>query len=168
MEPIKKGLDKVLQGASVVLFALLVVVVVWQVFTRQVLDSPSAWTEEAARYTFVWVGLFATALVFSERGHIAVDFVVTKFSPAARKVVAILVQVSIIFFALAVLVYGGIRASNGAWNQSLSALPTQVGVMYLAMPITGVMIAFYAVYHLQAVLRDTEEAIHHDEDPQVV
>lgn len=168
MEPIKKALDKVLQGASVVLFALLVVVVVWQVFTRQVLDSPSAWTEEAARYTFVWVGLFATALVFSERGHIAVDYVVTKFSPGGRKLVAVVVQLAIIFFALAVLVYGGLRAANGAWNQSLSALPTQVGVMYLAMPISGLLIAFYAIYHLQAILRDTEEAIDVDEERQVV
>lgn len=168
MEPIKRGLDQVLRWASVVLFALLVVVVVWQVFTRQVLNSPSAWTEEAARYTFVWVGLFATALVFSERGHIAVDFVVRKFSDRAQKLVAVVVQLAIIFFAVAVLIYGGLRASNGAWNQSLSALPTQVGVMYLAMPITGAMIAFYAVYHLQAVLRETEEAIETDEDPQVV
>ncbi|WP_109471608.1 TRAP transporter small permease [Ornithinimicrobium cavernae] len=168
MEPIKKGLDQVLKGASVVLFALLVVIVVWQVFSRQVLNAPSAWTEELARYTFVWVGLFATALVFSERGHIAVDFVVTRFSPAAQKAVAVCVQLSIILFAVAVLVYGGIRAANGAWNQSLSALPTQVGVMYLAMPITGLLIAFYAVYHLQAVLRDTEEAIAVDEEPQVV
>lgn len=168
MEPIKRGLDQVLKGASVVLFAVLVVVVVWQVFSRQVLNSPSAWTEEAARYTFVWVGLFATVLVFSERGHIAVDFVVTKFNPAGQKVVAIGVQLSIIFFALAILVYGGIRAANGAWGQSLSALPTQVGVMYLVMPITGVMIAFYAVYHLQAILRDTEAALKHDDNPQVV
>lgn len=168
MEAIRRGLDRVLQIASVVLFALLVVVVVWQVFTRQVLNSPSAWTEELARYTFVWVGLFATALVFSERGHIAVDFVVRKFSPATQKVVAVVVQLAIISFAVVVLVYGGLRAANGAWNQSLSALPTQVGVMYLAMPICGALIAFYAVYHLQAVLRDEEEAIDTDEDPQVV
>lgn len=168
METIKKGLDQVLRLASVVLFALLVLVVVWQVFSRQVLDSPSAWTEELARYTFVWVGLFATALVFSERGHIAVDFVVKKFSESQQKVVAVCVQVAIIFFAVVVLVYGGIRAADGAWNQQLSALPTQVGVMYLAMPITGAMIAFYAVYHLIAVLRGEEEAIDIDEDPQVV
>ena len=168
MEPIKKSLDRVLQLASVVLFAVLVVIVVWQVFSRQVLNSPSAWTEEAARYTLVWVGLFATALVFSERGHIAVDFVVKKFSGSGQKAVAVIVQLSIIFFALVVLVYGGLRASSGAWGQSLSALPLTVGQMYLVMPITGVMIAFYAVYHLQAVLRDTEEAIAHDENPQVV
>ncbi|GAA1146962.1 TRAP transporter small permease [Ornithinicoccus hortensis] len=168
MEPIKKGLDGVLRGASVALFALLVVVVVWQVFTRQVLNSPSAWTEELARYTFVWVGLFATALVFSERGHIAVDFVVTKFSAPVQKAVAVVVQLSIILFAGAVLIYGGIRASRGAWGQSLSALPTQVGVMYLVMPITGVLIAFYAVYHLLAVLRGVEAAIEVDDNPQVV
>lgn len=168
MEPVKKGLDQVLKGATIVLFAILVVIVVWQVFSRQVLNAPSAWTEEAARYTFVWTGLFATALVFSERGHIAVDFVVTRFSVAGQKAVGIGVQLSIILFAVAVLVYGGTRAARGAWGQSLSALPTQVGVMYLVLPITGVMIAFYAIYHLQAVLRDTEDPLEHDDEHQVV
>lgn len=168
MDTIKRGLDAVLRVVAVALFALLVVIVVWQVFTRQVLNTPSAWTEEAARYTFVWVGLFAIALVFSERGHVAVDFVVTRLSPVAQKVVAVFVQLCIIAFALLVLVYGGWRASRGAWGQSLSALPTQVGVMYLVMPITGLMIAFYGVYHLLAILRDDEDAIKTDLDPQVV
>lgn len=168
MNTIKRGLDAVLRVVSVALFALLVVIVVWQVFTRQVLNTPSAWTEEAARYTFVWVGLFAIALVFSERGHVAVDFVVTRLAPRAQKVVAVFVQLCIIAFALMVLVYGGWRASRGAWGQSLSALPTQVGVMYLVMPITGLMITFYGVYHLLAILRDDEDAIKADLDPQVV
>ncbi len=168
MNTIKRGLDAVLRVVSVALFALLVVIVVWQVFSRQVLNTPSAWTEEAARYTFVWVGLFAIALVFSERGHVAVDFVVTRLAPRAQKVVAVFVQLCIIAFALMVLVYGGWRASRGAWGQSLSALPTQVGVMYLVMPITGLMIAFYGVYHLLAILRDDEDAIKADLDPQVV
>jgi len=168
VETIRKGLDRVLTWASVVLFALLVVIVVWQVFSRQVLNSPSAWTEEAARYTFVWVGLFATALVFSERGHIAVDFVVRKLSHGSQKTIAAFVQLAIIFFALVVLVYGGLRAANGAWGQSLSALPFTVGQMYLVMPITGLMIAFYAIYHLVAIVRETEEAIETDTDPQVV
>ncbi|MEO7130286.1 MAG: TRAP transporter small permease [Dermatophilaceae bacterium] len=168
MNTIKRGLDAVLRVVSVALFALLVVIVVWQVFSRQVLNTPSAWTEEAARYTFVWVGLFAIALVFSERGHVAVDFVVTRLATRAQKVVAVFVQLCIIAFALMVLVYGGWRASRGAWGQSLSALPTQVGVMYLVMPITGLMIAFYGVYHLLAILRDDEDAIKADLDPQVV
>jgi TRAP-type C4-dicarboxylate transport system permease small subunit len=70
---LKQALDRVLAAASIVLFVLLVVIVAWQVVTRQIIKDPSAWSEEAARYTFVWLGFFATALVFSERGHIAVD-----------------------------------------------------------------------------------------------
>ncbi len=142
--------------------ALLVLVVAWQVFTRQVIQDPSAWSEEAARYTFVWLGSFATALVFSERGHIAVDFLVAKLPMRAQQSVAVLVQLLILAFAIGVLVWGGYRAAMGAWNQQLTALPTQVGVMYLVMPITGLIIAFYAVHHIGAILAKQEAPIELD------
>jgi len=86
MRQVKRWLDKALATASVALFTLLVVIVVWQVFTRQVTKDPATWTEEAARLTFVWLGLFATALVFSERGHIAVDFIVRRLSDPVQRV----------------------------------------------------------------------------------
>src|SRR5699024_5113870 len=70
MERAKTLLDRVLFWITVVLFAVLVVIVVWQVLSRQVLGAPSTWTEEGARMTFVWLGLFASAFVFGERGHI--------------------------------------------------------------------------------------------------
>ena len=152
MKALTKVLDKVLATACVVLFALLVVVVVWQVFTRQVLHNPAAWTEEVSRYVFVWLGLFATALVFSERGHIAVDFVARKLPLGVQKANRVLIQVLITSFALIVLVYGGWRAGQGAWNQSLQALPFTLGQMYIVMPITGILIAIYAVNNIIDVL----------------
>ncbi|MEP7159845.1 MAG: TRAP transporter small permease [Dermatophilaceae bacterium] len=152
MKALTKVLDKVLATACVVLFALLVVVVVWQVFTRQVLHNPAAWTEEVSRYVFVWLGLFATALVFSERGHIAVDFVARKLPLGAQKANRVLIQILITSFALIVLVYGGWRAGQGAWNQSLQALPFTLGQMYIVMPITGILIAIYAVNNIIDVL----------------
>lgn len=167
MNAVKKGLDKVLSWASVVLFALLVVVVVWQVVSRQILQDPSAWTEELARYTFVWLGFFAAALVFSERGHIAVDFLVRKTPPPVQTASGALSQIAIATFALVVLVWGGWRASQGAWNQSLAALPSQVGVMYLVMPITGVLITFYATYHLLGILSGRLSPIGPAEDTAV-
>ncbi len=152
MKALTKVLDKVLSTTCVVLFALLVIVVVWQVFTRQVLNNPAAWTEEVSRYLFVWLGLFATALVFSERGHIAVDFVARKLPPGVQKANRVLIQVLITSFALIVLVYGGWRAGQGAWNQSLQALPFTLGQMYLVMPVTGILIAVYAVSNIFDVL----------------
>lgn len=163
MHAVKRALDRVLAVTCVVLFALLVATVVWQVFSRQVLSNPSTWSEEAARYIFVWLGFFGTALVFSERGHIAVDFVVRRTPMAVQRVVGVVVQLTIIAFATIALVWGGWRASQGAWDTNLTALPTQIGVMYLVMPITGVLIVLYALYHVVAVIRGEETPVDPDD-----
>ena len=156
MTAVKNTLDAVLKWVSVVLFALLVVIVVWQVVTRTA-GSPSTWSEEAARYTFVWLGFFASALVFSEKGHIAVDFLVRKQPPAGQRFTAVLSQLAILALALLVLVWGGVRAAEGAWNQQLSSLPTSMGAMYTVIPLTGAIITFYAVHHLVQLVRGEEE-----------
>lgn len=155
MTTVKRTLDEALKWASIVLFAALVVIVVWQVLSRT-LGSASSWSEEAARYTFVWLGFIASALVFSEKGHIAVDFLVRRQPLKGQLVTAALAQLSILALALLVLVWGGLRASAGAWNQQLSSLPGTVGGMYTVMPLTGVLIAFFAVYHLVEIVRGEE------------
>lgn len=152
MGAVKKTLDKILKVISVALFALLVLIVVWQVISRQILQDPAGWTEELARFTFVWLGFFAATLVFAERGHIAVDFVARKSPPAVQKGSGILSELAIIAFAVLVLVWGGWRAVVGTWGQRLGVLPAQLGMVYIVMPIAGVLITFYAVYHLAGIL----------------
>ncbi|WP_324654000.1 TRAP transporter small permease [Georgenia sp. H159] len=156
MDSAKKVLDTVLYWITVVLFALLVVIVVWQIVTRQVLGDPSTWTEEGARLTFVWLGLFAAAFVFGERGHIAVEFVARKFPARVETVLAVAVQLVVLLFAVVVLVWGGWRAAENAWLQNLSALPFTLGQMYLALPVSGVLIAFYSVYYVVGIARGTK------------
>lgn len=165
MESLRKILDKVLGWFAVLLFAVLVVVVVWQVLVRQVVTKmmpafSSPWTDELARVIFVWLGFIATALVFSEKGHIAVDFVVLKLPKAAQKVVAILVQALIILFAGWLLILGGWSAAANALGQRLSTMPfLTMGQTYVVIPIAGVIIVLYAIYHIYAVITDKEEAI---------
>lgn len=155
MKALTDVLSKILQWICIVLFALLVIIVVWQVAARQLLNNPQAWTEEASRMTFVWLGLFAAALVFAERGHIAVDFVVRKFSPFAQKITGIAVQGLIIFFVASVMVYGGIRAGSGAGNQRLAALDfLTLGQMYLVLPISGVLIIIFSLANIVEIARD--------------
>lgn len=169
MPLLKKTLDRILYVIVTILFAALVVIVVWQVFSRQVLNDPSTWTEEGARITFVWLGLFAAALVFGERGHVAVEFLVRKLPDNSERAVATFVQVVILAFAVIVFIYGGYRASQNAWNQELSALPFTMGQMYLALPISGVLIAFYSIYYIIGMALKLEEAYgdHSDEDVEV-
>lgn len=168
MLTVKKSLDKLLAVACVALFAVLVATVVWQVITRQILQSPSAWTSELAQYLFVWLGLFGTALVFAERGHIAVDFVVRKLPRKMERGLAVFVQAVIAAFAGIILVWGGYRVSVQSWTQALTGLPVNVGPLYLVMPITGAVIMFYALYHAVMILRGSEVPYPDDTEPDVI
>ncbi|KQQ05787.1 MULTISPECIES: TRAP transporter small permease [unclassified Rathayibacter] len=157
LDRVRRGLDRVLGIVCIVLFVALVAIVSWQVFTRQVLQNSAPWTQEAALYTFVVLALLGGALVFSERGHIAVEILVDKFARPAQRLVAVLVQVTIIFFALFVFVLGGSRIAENAWGQAVSTLPITVGQVYLALPVAGVLITVYSLIHLARILTGAED-----------
>lgn len=156
MDTVKKILRSILAVLSVILFAVLTCVTVWQVFTRQVLDSPSTWSEELSRLLFVWLSFIGAAFLFGERGHIAVDFVARRFPPGVQKYLAAFVQVIIFFFAVVAMVWGGYLASSIAWEQNLTALPFTIGWVYLVIPITGVCIAIFAVIDFIEVITGKE------------
>lgn len=167
MTAFKNVLDRVLTWACVVLFAVLVVDVTWQVFARQALNQPSGWSEVLAKYVFIWLGLFGSALVFGERGHIAVDFAVKKLPEKVKIAISAVVQLAILAFTGLVLIWGGFRVVHLAWDQNLTGLPTNVGPLYLALPISGVLIAFYTIYHLVRILTGAESAVE-EAEPDVL
>jgi TRAP-type C4-dicarboxylate transport system permease small subunit len=159
MTGVKKILDRALTAVCVALFAALVLDVTWQVFSRQVLGSPSGWSEELAKYLFIWLGLFGAALVFGERGHIAMDVVVRRLPRTAQVVLAVVVQLAILTFTGLALLWGGFLVSQLAWNQNLTGLPITVGPLYLALPISGALIAFYTLFHLVQILAGAERPV---------
>ena len=164
----KNALDRVLSWVCVVLFAALVLDVMWQVFTRQVLDAPSAWSEELAKYLFIWLGLLGSALVFGERGHVGVELLVQKAPPGVQRVLALVVQLSVLAFALVALTWGGGQVVDLAWNQKVTGLPFNVGQLYLALPICGVLTALYTVHHAIRIVRGDEPPFEPDAEVETV
>ena len=138
---------------SIALFVVLVLVVFWQVFTRQVLQSPSGWTTTVSQYLFIWLVLFSVAMVFGERGHVAVDFFARLMPRSAQRITSVLVELSVLAFALLGLVWGGIRGMSISFDQAIPGLPVTVGQMYLALPIAGVLIALFALEDLVRAAR---------------
>jgi TRAP-type C4-dicarboxylate transport system permease small subunit len=72
-----------LVGAGI--FAVLFLSLVVQVVRRFVFGSPAAWTEELAAIAFIWVIFWGTAFTVPLHTHVAVDFVVPRFAPPARR-----------------------------------------------------------------------------------
>jgi TRAP-type C4-dicarboxylate transport system permease small subunit len=145
------GASRALEIATTVLFAALVVDVLWGVVSRYWPGiPPSDWTEELGIYLLVWVSLLGSALTYRERGHLGVDFFVMYFDPAAQRAAAIAVELFVLGFGLFVLTYGGYRLVGDtlAAGQLTPVLQWKAGYLYLSVPISGLFFAGFAVEHL--------------------
>ena len=106
LHKIRKGIDTVLSSACVLLFAMMVVVGTYQIVTRFIFNKPSTVSEELLTYTFAWMAMLASAYVFGKRDHMKMSFLVDKLPEGKRRVLDIVIEVLIVFFAAAVLIYG--------------------------------------------------------------
>ena len=59
---IKFWMDKILSIACAVLLTFMTVLVLIQVFSRYILNSPVAFTEELVRYSLIWTGVYRCSL----------------------------------------------------------------------------------------------------------
>ena len=141
----KAAVDVGLGWFLVALMGLAVVNVLWQVFTRFVLGDPSAFTDELARYLLIWVGLFGAAYASGKRAHLAIDLLRTRLTGRAVHWHGIFVGVVVLLFAVLVMVVGGWRLVSLSFllGQTSAALQVPLGVVYLALPASGALIAFY-------------------------
>ena len=147
MELIKKYLDKALESTIILLMAANVINVLWQIFTRFVLKDPSSFTEELARYLLIWVGLLGAGYAVSKKLHLAIDIIPGRLEGKNRLILDIAVESVIFLFAFLVLVIGGIRLVGITLmlNQVSAALQIKMGYVYLALPLSGLIIMFYSL-----------------------
>nr|WP_255622333.1 TRAP transporter small permease [Tessaracoccus sp. OS52] len=138
---------------------MLVIIVAWQVFTREIVKNSAPWTQEAALFTFVVLAMLSAAYVFSERGHIAVEMLVEKLPMRGQKVMGIIIELVVIFFFISVFIMGGLRVAENAWGQGISTLPLTVGQIYLVMPLAGVLTCFYSLTHIVGILAGVEKPV---------
>lgn len=148
LHKIRKGIDTVLSTVCVLLFAVMVIVGTYQIVTRFVFNSPSTVSEELLTYTFAWMAMFASAYVFGKRDHMKMSFLVDKLSKEKRRVLDIIIEVLIIVFAVAVLIYGGVTIMDLTMTQKTASLGVSQGVVYAVMPISGVLIAIYGILNI--------------------
>lgn len=160
MKTIRVAIDRFLGSAICLLMAAMVMNVLWQVFTRFVLRNPSSFTEEAARYMMIWVGLLGSAYASGKKAHLALDLITARLQGGRKRASELMIHAVILVFALTVLVGGGgrlvwIQLSLG---QQSAALQVKLGYVYLAVPLAGVFIAFYSLVFLIEALRGETEA----------
>lgn len=152
MNTIINKVDFILQKLLIVLMALLVVDVSWQVLTRFILTTPSSFTEELARFLLIWIGLLGSAHAYRHKMHLGVDILVKSMKANKAAFTNKVVQIITLVFACSVLVYGGMKLVLLAFHleQKSAAMQVNMGVVYLALPLSGLLLALFAYEQLVA------------------
>ncbi len=150
---VRKTIDRILEVIVVVVMAVLVLDVVWNVASRYLLNAPSSFSVELARYLLIWVGLLGGAYASGKKEHIAINLLPQKLqkrNPAKRRRLDIFINILIILFALFVFIIGGFRLMFIAFKMTQVSATMQIpmGIVYLALPLSGLLIIFYSVHEI--------------------
>ncbi|HCS2485688.1 TPA: TRAP transporter small permease, partial [Shigella flexneri] len=90
---LKLAVDRVIAAFSVAVMLALVVCVVWQVFSRYVLNQPSTLTDELARFLMIWVGLLGAAYTVGTQRHLSIDLFALALNKRKQLLLSIVINV---------------------------------------------------------------------------
>lgn len=142
----KRPADTILGSFCVIVMLLLVACVVWQVVSRYVLNDPSTFTNEAARYLMMWVGLLGAAYTVGLQRHLSIDLISGNLSGRTYRFVHLLINLIIMTFTFLVIFKGGIDLVEKVLSrgQVSAVMRIPMGYVYLALPISGTFMMFYS------------------------
>lgn len=136
------GLAKVEAGVLIVFVAAMTVVVFLQVFYRYVLAQPLHWSEELARYLFVWLSIFGATLAVQKRGHFGFDILFRAFPQRIRWYVRLLIHLLMEAVILVILVQG-ITLVQKTVPQESPAMGISMGWAYACLPVGAALMALH-------------------------
>ncbi len=140
----------VAKASIIVISVVMVLVTLAQVVFRYVIAAPLPWSEELARYCFVWITFLGGAIGLSRGVHLGVDLFVNMLPLPARRALDALTSALIAAFA-ALVIYASLPVIDMNMFQRSPALGVQMSWIYIAIPISMTLIFVICV---ERIIRD--------------
>ena len=127
---------KLLTGLLAFSVALLIIPVSLPIFSRYTALIPSyIWTEEMARFLFIWMIMIGAMIGVREGTHFEVDLW-PRLGPRAEAAVRLVASLGILAMAL-VFVWAGIEFTRFGWNRTSELAELPLWMIHIAWPVTG-------------------------------
>lgn len=147
----KKSID-MLQKIQIAIggffLAVFLITITYQMFTRFASIS-ATWTEDVTMYSFIWAVFMGASAMVHEKAHFAFTSLSDSIrKPEIKKVIAIIIAIIMLFFAVLMTYYGVIIAKQ-FWNYTWVNLPQfKRGPTWLCIPIAGATSSIYLLYQI--------------------
>ena len=159
LDRVRKFLDMTLQTVCALLLVALTIDVSWQVFCRYCLNSPSAFTDELARFLMIWLGMLGACLLFGKNGHLALNLLFPHLSATSQRILRCVIYLMVLAFVFAAMGYGGAILIQRTIFQISPAIHIPMGCIYSILPISAVLISIYMGLNIYDVLSGRTAAL---------
>jgi TRAP-type C4-dicarboxylate transport system permease small subunit len=144
----------VLYGFSVVAMSVMLVIIFAQVVTRYLFNYTPEWSEELARFLFVWVVFLGSALIMGESGHLAVQFLPDKFKGTAFGTVLDVVINVCGYVFIGLLLTQGWKMTSIMTFQRAPGLDIPMSWVYVIIPVSCVLMLLYLFRETLRIFRN--------------
>jgi TRAP-type C4-dicarboxylate transport system permease small subunit len=133
----------------------IVLCVVFAVFDRMFLHVGFFWTEEMARFLFVWFAMIAPGIMAAKEGHFKMSFIYDLlFKGRGALLVAIIIHLMLIFVLLEFMISGIELATLVAPQRLPSIRSGSMALLYTALPVgMGAMAFINGLLLIEKVIR---------------
>ena len=136
LRAVNEGIYRLLRAVLTVLMGALIVPVTMQIASRYTSLIPHyIWTEEVARFCFIWIVMIGAVIAVHDGTHFDLDVLHPK-TPRGRALLSIVVHGSTALVALTFLVYGWPFALFG-WQQHSELTGISMLTIHVAWPFAG-------------------------------
>ncbi|MEC5423146.1 TRAP transporter small permease [Virgibacillus sp. C22-A2] len=138
MKKFFNNLEEIIGGS---LFIVMLIVLVMQIFSRQVLDDPLQWSEQLARFLFVYVAYLAVSSEIKNDGHVRIEYFFDKLPDKIQTVLHYTFQV-MIAVVLILMMYVGYKMAIRKLPVEIVSLNISYVYMYMALPVLSLLMLY--------------------------
>lgn len=144
----KTNLDKILEWGVIISFSLMIVIVMLQVIARIALPWSPHWTEEMARFCFIYMVSLGAGLAVKDRSYINVSLFLDWLDVKARIWMDTFILICITLLMLCMLVFS-IPLMDIVSLQDSASLKINMAFIYFSMTCMSSFVAFYSIMELK-------------------
>jgi TRAP-type C4-dicarboxylate transport system permease small subunit len=148
----KSTLDKILEVAVTISFILMIITVMIQVIARYGLPWSPHWTEEMARFCFIYMVSLGAGLAVKDRSYINVSIFLDWLDSRTRIWMDTMILLAIIILMLCMLVFS-IPLMEIVSLQNSASLKINMAVIYFSMSAMSFLVLFYSILAIRSNLK---------------
>lgn len=143
-----RNFEELVAGVFMVLMSLATFL---NVVARYLFSNPIPWAEEFSRYAFIWLVFMGAVVATKRKKHIIIEALLVFLPRRIRSFFLVLADIATLALMAVMVHYGWVLTLSA--NQPTSTLKVPQYVVYVVVPIAGLLIILYSLGDLRQNLR---------------